>query len=132
MYEYVWEKRWGVRPSVFTNPVRDPLEVGDKPGQSVCQDAVDILNACVSEWLSECANESHVGASPDLVLGGELLHVGAETPEARQEVVDHHLLRNDWDTRGVKDWIEKLMNECFPVNRMEVTMQSDVGVYLKM
>lgn len=31
----------------------------------------------------------------DLVLWRELLHVGAETPETREEVVDHHLLRND-------------------------------------
>lgn len=32
---------------------------------------------------------------PDLVLRWKLLHVSVETPEARQEVVDHHLLRND-------------------------------------
>lgn len=29
------------------------------------------------------------------MLGRELLHVGVKTPEARQEVVDHHLLGND-------------------------------------
>lgn len=42
-------------------------------------------------WEVECA----CGPSTDLVLWGELLHVGPETPEARQEVVDHHLLRYD-------------------------------------
>lgn len=35
------------------------------------------------------------GVPANLVLRRELLHVGAETPEARQEVVDHHLLGND-------------------------------------
>lgn len=30
-----------------------------------------------------------------LMLGRELLHVHVKTPEARQEVVDHHLLGND-------------------------------------
>lgn len=29
------------------------------------------------------------------MLGRELLHVGAQTPEARQEMVDHHLLGNE-------------------------------------
>lgn len=34
--------------------------------------------------------------SPDLMLWRELLHVSTQTPETRQEMVDHHLLGNDW------------------------------------
>lgn len=37
----------------------------------------------------------NVWVFPDLVLRWKLLHVSVETPEAWQEVVDHHLLRND-------------------------------------
>lgn len=41
---------------------------------------------------------------PDLMLGGQLLHVGVKTPEARQEVIDHHLLGNDCrGSQGMKE-----------------------------
>lgn len=37
----------------------------------------------------------HTALAFYLMLGRELLHVGVKTSEARQEVVDHHLLGND-------------------------------------
>lgn len=47
-----------------------------------------------------------------LMLGRELLHVGVKTPEARQEVVDHHLLGNDCgrESQGAEGcWCRRLM-----------------------
>lgn len=55
-------------------------------------------------WAAVCHGRSAVSTSSlppappptfYLMLGRELLHVDVKTPEARQEVVDHHLLGND-------------------------------------
>lgn len=114
----VWvclRKRWRVRLSAFTDIVWDALGVTDRKRETVwpshcvtmrpdtvCMHELEVLESA-SEYVNEnpptqhpCAwLLTHVCVSPDLVLRGELLHVSAETPEARQEVVDHHLLRND-------------------------------------
>lgn len=54
-------------------------------------------NICVrvSESVKHAGEWTHACVSPDLMLRGQLLHVSVKTPEARQEVIDHHLLRND-------------------------------------
>lgn len=100
-------KRWRVRLSVFTDIMWDPLRKTDRKRETVqpisawvCGRETKYARALwvlesVSEYVYGIPPPLHAGVFPDLVLRRELLHVGAKTPEARQEVVDHHLLRND-------------------------------------
>lgn len=89
---------------VHTNKNVSPREKSHQNhSPSVGENTDEVLNTCVRcDWKSHCLNMCTKpppfppGAPLDLVLRRELLHVGAETPESRQEVVDHHLLRNDW------------------------------------
>lgn len=74
-------------------------KTGSQTGAAVHKYADEIPSLCVQGGnlglLPDRAKEVCVCAFPDLVLWRQLFHVGMETSEARQEMVDHHLLRND-------------------------------------
>lgn len=81
---------------VWLAPLHEIPGVKTQNDRCVSTQMYYVLYLCgVEVSVSEYMREIPASVSPDLVLGRELLHVCAETSEARQEVVDHHLLRND-------------------------------------
>lgn len=93
----VWvclRKRWRARLSIFTNALLDPQRETVRP-TSAWVYRRDNICVRMSESVKHAGEWMHACVSPDLMLRGQLLHVSVKTPEARQEVIDHHLLRND-------------------------------------